>query len=92
MSHESSGSGQYWYEICTCILELPRPLSGCAHPIQLYLEPIVQEPISRKNRRLVADEPVEFKTWENLPIILEESIEYTSNEWKQQNRKMSVNM
>ena len=35
--------------------------------------------MSGENRRLVADEPVEFKTSGNLPIILEESKEYTSN-------------
>ena len=32
---------------------------------------------------------LKFKISGNLPIILEESIEYTSNEWKQ-NRKMST--
>jgi hypothetical protein len=43
--------------------------------------------MSRKNQQLVADEPVEFekyrlkfKTSGELPINLEESIEYTSNE------------
>ena len=41
--------------------------------------PLSHGPMSGKNRRLVADEPVEFKTSRNLPIILEESIEYTSN-------------
>ena len=40
--------------------------------------------MSRKNRRLVADEPVEFEklpfevqNLRNIPIVLEESIEYT---------------
>ena len=32
---------------------------------------------------------LKFKTSGDLPIVLEESIEYTSNEWKQ-NRKMST--
>jgi hypothetical protein len=42
--------------------------------------------MNRENRLLVIDEPVElrknrlmFKTSRNLPIVLEEFIEYTSN-------------
>ena len=46
-------------------------------------------PMSGKDRHLVTNEPVEFKTSGESPIILEESKEYTSNEWKQ-NRKMST--
>ena len=49
-----------------------------------------------KNRQFVTDEPIEFKKNQlefkgskKLPINLEDSIEYTSNEWKQ-NRKMST--
>ena len=51
-----------------------------------------------KIRRSVTDEPVEFEKWltswnlrlqGELSIILEESVEYTSIEWKQ-NRKMST--
>ena len=38
---------------------------------------------SRRNR-------LKFKTSQNLPIVLEEPIEYTSNERKHQNRKMST--
>ena len=34
-----------------------------------------KQPMSGKNRWLVADEPVELETSGNLPIILEESIE-----------------
>ena len=39
--------------------------------------------LSLRNNRL------KFKTSEELPIILEESVEYASNEWKQ-NQKMST--
>ena len=46
-------------------------------------------PMFGKIRRLLADEPIKFKTWGNLPIILEKSIEYTSNECKWY-RKMSA--
>ena len=68
-------------------------LRGC------WLNVIWQEPIAGlgKNRRLVIDEPVELEKWpvevqdfRKSPIILEESVEYTSNEWQQQNRKMST--
>ena len=38
------------------------------------------EALLGKNRQLVPDEPVKFETSVELPIILEESIEYTSNE------------
>ena len=36
--------------------------------------------LAGENRRLVTEEPVEFETSGGLHIILEESIEYTSNE------------
>ena len=67
-------------------------VSTLPHPAKNQLKDIMSIAGSRsmfgKNRRLVADELVEFdrnnrlkfKTSEILPIILEESIEYSSNE------------
>ena len=51
--------------------------------------------MSGNNRWSVADAPVEFEDNQlkgsgELPIILKESVKYTSNEWKHQNQKMSV--
>ena len=49
------------------------------------------KPMSGKNRRLsLRNNRLKFKALGNLLTILKESIEYTSNEWKHKNRKMST--
>ena len=55
-------------------------------------------PLLGKNRRLDTDEPVEFEKYlvevhrdfRRITDRFGESIEYTSNEWKHQNRKIST--
>ena len=42
------------------------------------------------NRLSLRNNRLKFETSRTLAIILEESIEYTLNEWKKQNRKMST--
>ena len=62
---------------------------------QLDLPTLGSQPVMPKNRLLgknrlsLKNNQLKFETSGELPIILEDSIEYTSNEWKQ-NRKMST--
>ena len=45
--------------------------------------------MSRENHLSWEKNRLSFKTSGELPIVLEESVEYVSNEWKQ-NQKMST--
>jgi hypothetical protein len=47
-------------------------------------------PMNGKNRLLLANEPIEVQDFKKLPIILEESMEYTSNYQKEHTERWQL--